>query len=681
MKVDEFQCSVANARANLRLVGRLLLTAVSVSVVALGQVACTKKDPAPQVAAMPGIDTPYRGPDAPKTEILVFIDFECPYTRGAATSLIALADKHKADVKWRFLQLPLDVHPNAVAAARGAVAAHKHRAFFKFFEFMMAAKSVAREAIIAWAVEAGLDGKKFVADMDSAETWQTIVRDAGIAKALGVSGTPSFVVNGALYQGAQPEMFWHRKIAEEVTKAAGLTAAGIPQAGLLRAMVVAANPQGAPQYISLVHEGKAPAKADVPTKVTRASGIESAQVHAAPAGGAAVQIGEPAALPSEDTTTVWRAIVRADDPRLGPETALATVVVFEDMQCPYCAKLRPTLRKLVDAYQGKMRVVFKHNPLPTHGQAFGAAEALEAARNQNKFWEMHDYLLQHQDRLQPAGLADAATTVGLDKGQFETALAAHGAKPRIDADIEQATALGARGTPNLFINGKKVVGAKDEAFLRPLIDAAIAAGQELVKAGTAPEKVYELVTAKGKLLDSLSPEAKDIPLPALSVTRGPVGAAIHIVTFQDFQCPFSARLDPHIAVIEQEFPGRIKVTWIDFANEKIHPLATKFAQAGQEAMIQGKFWQFHKAVMANNDKLTDAVLLERAKQAGLDLKKLDKVLATNSHAATVTASKVLGESLGVLGTPTVFINGHLFRPQSFSADTFRVAVRRLLPSP
>lgn len=647
----------------------------------LGATGCGKKPAAVQVQAGPGIDTPYRGPSEPKTEILAFVDFECPYTRGAAKGLLELSDKHKDNVRFRFLNLPLDVHPNAVAAARGAAAAHKHKAYFKFFATMMEAKSVSRESIIAWAVEAGLDAKKFVADMDSAETWASIVRDAGIAKSLGISGTPSFVVNGALYQGAQPMEFWERKIAEEVTKAAGLLAAGTPPAGLIRAMVSAGNPKGAADYLALVHDGKAPPKADVPTKVARASGIESAQIQAAPAGGAAVQIGEPPTPTGDDPNAVWRAIIRADDPRLGPDTALATAVVFADMQCPYCAKLRPTLRKLVDDYQGRLRVVFKHNPLPTHEHAMAAAEALEAARTQGKFWEMHDYLLQHQGNLNAAGLADAATTVGLDRAQFATAIAAHGAKERIEADIDQAAALGARGTPNLYINGKKIVGAKDEAYLKPIIDAAISAAQDLVKAGTAPDKVYEAATAKGKLLDSLDPEAKTIAVPDKAPTRGPVGAAIHIVTFQDFQCPFSARLDPHIRAIEEEFPGRIKVTWLDWPNGKIHPLAQRFAEAGREAAAQGKFWEFHKAVMANNDRLDDAILRERAKAASVDLRKLDKALVDHSHTADVEATKAIGDKLGVQGTPTVFVNGHLFKPQSFSADTFRTAVRRLLPSP
>ncbi len=629
------------------------------------------------------IDTPTRGAQAAKVEMLAFVDFECPYTRGTAKGLLELAEKHKDSLRIRFLNLPLDVHPNAVLAARAAVAAHKQGAYFKFFEKMMAAKTVGRDALLAWAVEAGIDSKKFVADMDSPEALKIVTRDVGLAKVMGISGTPSFVLNGVLYQGAQPMEFWEKKVTEEAQKAQGLLAAGTPSSGLIKAMVGSSNPKGAADYEKYVLKGNTPPDAPVPAKVTRSSGVEAAQIQPAGGGTGAVQMGDPnqgAAL--EESKTVWRVGVRPDDPRIGTDTALVTIVAFEDMECPFCAKLRPTLKKLVDESNGKVRVVFKHNPLPFHPHAEAAALALEAARNQKKFWEMYDYLLQHQQNLDPAGLADAATSVGLDKAQFQSAMVSQGAKPRIDADVDQAAALGARGTPNLFVNGRKVVGAKEESALKPLINEEIGKAQELLKSGTAAEKIYEAVIAKGKLLDSLAPEAKTIKLPEKVAMRGAPGASIEIVTFQDFQCPFSARLDPHLRAIEEEFPNRVKVIWLDYPLDKIHGLALNFAEAGQEALAQGKFWQFHKAVMANNDRLDEATLMARAKEAGLDLKKLDAALKDHRHAAAVQANKAQGHQLGVKGTPTVFINGHQFAPQNgFSANTFRAAIQRLLSAP
>lgn len=663
-----------------RYTSRWMTMAVAVAVTASGASACKRTSSEKISAAAALFDAPERGAVAPKVDILAFIDFECPYTRGHAKALLDMADKHKDSVRLRFLNLPMDVHPGALLAARGAVAAHKQKAFFKFYESMMEAKNVGRESMLAWAAGAGIDAKKFAADLDSPETAKAVARDLSLAKTFGATGTPSFLINGSLMLGVQPPEFWDKKIAEEKSRSDALLAAGTPSVSLMKAVVGASNPKNAPDYIKYILEGQAPPELALPEPATRTSGVESAQILPAGGGAAAVQLGgQPTSAVANDADAIWRVQIRQDDPRLGPDTALVTVVMFEDMECPYCAKMQPVMHKLVDDYQGKLRLVFKHSPGATHANAMGAAEALEAARTQGKFWEMHDFLLKNQHNLGPVGLASAATSIGLDKAQFATALAAHGAKPRITADTEQALALSARGTPILFINGKKLTGARDEALLKKLIDVEVLAAQALVRGGVAPDKVFETITGKGLLLESLAQEAKKIEVPPTAPSRGGAGASIEIVTFQDFQCPFSARLDPHLRELEQEMPGRIKITWIDFPLDKIHPLAKKFAEAGQEAQVQGKFWEFHKAVMDNNDKLEEGTLMERAKLAGLDLKKLKAALDDGRHAATVDVHGKLGGELGVRGTPTVYINGHLFMPQTgFSANTFRVAIKRLL---
>ena len=83
----------------------------------------------------------------------------------------------------------------------------------------------------------------------------------------------------------------------------------------------------------------------------------------------------------------------------GPESAPVTIVEFSDFQCPYCAASGPVLTRLFEKYPGKIRLIFRHFPLPGHIQAMPAAEAAECARDQGKFWEMHDLLFQHQEEL------------------------------------------------------------------------------------------------------------------------------------------------------------------------------------------------------------------------------------------------------------------------------------------
>jgi protein-disulfide isomerase len=626
-----------------------------------------------------GLETPFVGAETPKVDILAFVDFECPFCRAQAKPLLDVVAKHNKDVRIRFFNFPLDVNQQSVVGAKAAVAAHKQKAYRKYFDKFMGGAAITREAAVAWAVEAGIDAKKFTADMDSPDTAKIVGRDVSLAKAMGMTGTPSFMINGNLMQGVQSPKVWENRIAEEIARAEALLATGTKMDDLQKALVSSGNPKGAADYIKYVLKGQPAPAAEVPAKVVRTSGVASANVTAV-GGTGGMQVGDPVQVGGEqgDPSTVWQVAIRPDDPSVGPATAPVTVVVFEDMQCPFCARLKPTLSKLSDDYKGKIRVVFKHNPLPFHKDAENAAKALEAARQQGKFWEMRELLLTRQDKLDLDSLKAYATELKLNRSPFDTALAASGAKERIDADAEQAAALGARGTPNLFINGRKLVGAKEEKVLRELIDVEMKKAEDLIKAGTAADKVYEAIVGKGKLLDSLGLEPKEIDVTG-AATRGPAAAAIHIVTFQDFQCPFSARLDPHIADIEKEFPGRVKVTWMDFPLSDIHPMAQAVAEAGQEAQKQGKFWQFHKEIMADNSRLDQDAVLERAKKAGMDVKALKEALDRHTHADAVAKQRKIGETIGVKGTPSVFINGHAFVPQTgFSANTFRSAVRRLL---
>ena len=118
---------------------------------------------------------------------------------------------------------------------------------------------------------------------------------------------------------------------------------------------------------------------------------------------------------------------------------------------------------------------------------------------------------------------------------------------------------------------------------------------------------------------------------------------------------------------------------MDFPLSDIHPQAQMAAEAGKEALAQGKFWEFMAAVMADQSKLDRAGLMATADKAGVDIKKLAKALDAGTHKAAVERERTLGAKLGVKGTPSVFINGHAFVPQlGFSATTFGSAVRRLL---
>ena len=112
----------------------------------------------------------------------------------------------------------------------------------------------------------------------------------------------------------------------------------------------------------------------------------------------------------------------AGAPTKGPETAPVTIVEFSEFQCPFCARVVPTLKQIEDTYQDRVRIVWKHLPLPNHKDAVGAALAAEAARKQGKFWEYHDKLFANQNRLGPDDLKQHAKDLQLDLKRFEADL-------------------------------------------------------------------------------------------------------------------------------------------------------------------------------------------------------------------------------------------------------------------
>jgi protein-disulfide isomerase len=172
----------------------------------------------------------------------------------------------------------------------------------------------------------------------------------------------------------------------------------------------------------------------------------------------------PAALPANALQ------IRADDPARGNPKAPVTIVLFSDFQCPFCARVSPTLEEAERQYGDKLRIVWKHQPLSFHPHALPAAEAAEAAREQGKFWQMHDRLFGAQRELSPETYERLAREIGLDLKRFQEAIRSGKFRARIGDDQRLAATVGASGTPTMFVNGEKVEGAVPFATLKAVID-------------------------------------------------------------------------------------------------------------------------------------------------------------------------------------------------------------------
>lgn len=141
-------------------------------------------------------------------------------------------------------------------------------------------------------------------------------------------------------------------------------------------------------------------------------------------------------------------------PFKGPADAPVTIVEWADFECPFCGMASPIVSRMVKRYPGQVRVVFKHYPLPMHEHAELAARAAAAADLQGKFFEMHDVLFKNQRALDEKSIEGFAKDLGLDLKKFNDDRRSEAVADVVSADRKQAEAMGLKGTPSVFINGR-----------------------------------------------------------------------------------------------------------------------------------------------------------------------------------------------------------------------------------
>jgi protein-disulfide isomerase len=173
----------------------------------------------------------------------------------------------------------------------------------------------------------------------------------------------------------------------------------------------------------------------------------------------------------EPTAPTLPAVNPARDHIMGPDDAIVTMIEYSDFECPFCARHKQTMDTIKQTYPNDVRVVFRHFPLSFHSHAQKAAEASECAADQGKFWEMYEKIfdLNESRTMSVANFKQAATEIGLDRGQFDPCLDSGIKATRVAEDYTEGEAAGVQGTPATFINGELVSGAIPlESFLEIL---------------------------------------------------------------------------------------------------------------------------------------------------------------------------------------------------------------------
>ncbi len=322
-------------------------------------------------------------------------------------------------------------------------------------------------------------------------------------------------------------------------------------------------------------------------------------------------------------------------PPRGEASAPIVILLFSDFQCSYCAQVDPVLAQVRAQFPKDVQVLFKHSPLPSHPQAPLAHEAAVEAARQGKFWEMHDLLFANQQQLQREHLLAYGERLGLDTAALAKALDERTHRSAVERDLAEARALGVTGTPAVFVNGRRAMGVPAAAPLIALIRNLLAGGDGTEPAAPVPPDTFDLTGAP---------------------SRGPADAPVTIVEFSDFQCGFCARATATVQRLVTQYDGKLRWVFkhypLDFHRDA--PLAHRAALAAHE---QGKFWEMHDAIFANQKAMKREDLLKHAAALGLDMARFTADLDSDRFQPMLDRDMAEGTKVGVDGTPTFFING------------------------
>ena len=376
----------------------------------------------------------------------------------------------------------------------------------------------------------------------------------------------------------------------------------------------------------------------------------------------------------DPTSRRVRIMPDSNDPLSGVANAPITAVVFVDYQCPYSAQAVKLLEE--PRQHGDVRVVYKQLPVPGHMMARGAARAALAAARQGRFDDMSRALFQHQDDLARPSLLARARQLGLDMARFERDLDAADVDQHIDDDLAEASRLGLDVTPAIFFNGVYVKGAPKPEELAEVIDYERKYVSDLEGRGVQRAQVYREIMRhahvaaaeeSGPHVQRLNfDEHYQVPVSSGDAQRGNADAEATLVMFADLTCPHSAALQKTVSALEQRYKDRLRVVWKNYPSSSRAMLAH---QALVAARAQGRFWDVADALFRLKGDVTRDKLRDVATHLGLDAQKLAQDMESPATYDAIANDLRLGRTVGVDGTPTIFVNGAPKRGV-WSADEF-----------
>ncbi|MBM4387968.1 MAG: thioredoxin domain-containing protein, partial [Deltaproteobacteria bacterium] len=344
---------------------------------------------------------PWIGAEKPKVLVVAFMDYQCPNSAKLVSVLQDVLREFPDLVKVEFRNNPLNVHADSEISAAAALAAHNQGKFSEYYVKLFKNQSNLSEAdLLKYAEDTGLDPESFKTDMKGERIKTLVARDKKIAAALAIQGTPHSFVNGRSIIGAYPLERFKAIVIEEIKKFDEMKNKGIAEDKIIALLGAERNSL----YDRLV------ARNEEPPETQR----------------------QKEKVPVPDA--VFHVRVEDDDPFEGNPQAPVTIVEFGNYLCPWTVKSGELISSLLSDYKGKVRFVFKQNPLDALKDAHIFSEAALAAASQGKFWEFHRVLFRNSGNLKQENLLAYAGEAGLDLEAFKTALEKKAFYERVEGD-------------------------------------------------------------------------------------------------------------------------------------------------------------------------------------------------------------------------------------------------------
>jgi protein-disulfide isomerase len=444
------------------------------------------------------LDSSSKGPANAAVTVIEFSDFECPFCGKAAPTIEELLRTNSQKIRFIFKHNPLPFHAHSILAHEAAMAAGAQGKFWEMHDLLFANQGrIGKDDLLRYAKQLGLNIDLFQNALESHLYRPMIDENLEEAKGLGVTGTPTFFVNGKQIVGAQ---------SLQVLQAAVDHALGLP-----------ANPS---------------------------------------AGTDAQPTGNGAGTPLSDRI---EKVEITGSPIRGPTDGPVTIVEFSDFQCPFCARVLPTLQELERQYPKGVRWVFKNYPLDFHPDSLLAHKAALAAGEQGHFWEMHDLIFANQGAMKRDDLIQKASQLGLDVKRFVADMDSNRLQTALDGDKAEAARLGVTGTPTFFINGKRMVGAWPLSEYQNLVENELGAGgnKKTVVANAAiqePSAVPQRVAAD-------RPSSPRAVLDPKATSKGPETAPVTITWYSDLESPLSLQANQIVRQLLDIYPNKIRAVF------------------------------------------------------------------------------------------------------------------------